>query len=92
VSARIDAPNNRASKADNLKQSKLSVYPNPVLDILSVRSAERLQKVRIYNLNGQCLLQTAEKEINVSMLPAGLYLLTANTSSGESLQTKFIKQ
>ena len=92
VSARIDAPNNRASKADNLKQSKLSVSPNPVTDILSVRSAETLQMVRIYNLNGQCLLQTAEKEINVSMLPVGLYLLTAQTSSGESLQTKFIKQ
>ncbi len=73
-------------------ESRISVFPNPVTNVLTVRSTEVLQLVRIYDLNGQCLLQTAEKEINVSMLPVGLYLLTAHTSSGESLQTKFIKQ
>ena len=70
----------------------LSVSPNPVTDILSVRSAETLQSVWIYNLNGQCLLQTVETEIYVSMLPTGLYLITAQTISGEILQAKFIKQ
>lgn len=82
----------KIGKTSGKDVSKILITPNPVTDILSVRSTETLQMVRIYNLNGQCLLQTAEKEINVSMLPAGLYLLTANTSSGESLQTKFIKQ
>lgn len=92
----LNVPDNRSHKKPQTNEHNataiLSVFPNPVTDILSVRSAETLQMVRIYNLNGQCLLQTAEKEINVSMLPVGLYLLTAHTSSGESLQTKFIKQ
>lgn len=73
-------------------ESRISVFPNPVTNVLTVRSTEVLQLVRIYDLNGQCLLQTAETQINVSMLPAGLYLLMAQTSSDESLQTKFIKQ
>lgn len=91
VFVRMDAPSNISNK-DKQNGSKLSVLPNPVTDVLTIRSSEELQLVRIYDLNGQCLLQTAETEINVSMLPTGLYLLTAHTSSGESLQTKFIKQ
>ena len=84
---------NRVAKTIHCQKSNnLSVSPNPVFDILHIQSSETLASVRIYDLNGQCLLQTTDTEINVSALPVGLYLLMAQTSSGESLQTKFVKQ
>ncbi len=83
---------NSFGDSNKYNHTKPSIYPNPVNDILYIRLSENPHLVKIYNLNGQCLLQTAETKINVSVLPAGLYLLTAQTSSGEVLQTKFIKQ
>ena len=79
-------------KKESQKESNLSVLPNPIIDILHIHSSEALSSVRIYDLNGQCLLRTTDTEINVSALPAGLYVLTAQTASGDTMQTKFIKQ
>lgn len=68
------------------------VSPNPVNDILTITSSEELAQIRIYNLNGQCVLQTEELKINVSHLPSGVYMLRAVTLEGKPLQSKFIKR
>lgn len=82
----------RSAKAGYTHTKKsLSLSPNPVSDILYIRSSEALKQVRIYNLNGQCLLQTTKTEINVSALPAGLYILIAQTVTDDTLQSKFVK-
>ena len=83
---------NKTKHSEVQKESNLSVLPNPVIDILHIHSSETLASVRIYDLNGRCLLQTNDTEINVSSLPAGLYVLTAQTASGDTMQTKFIRQ
>ncbi|MBR1809021.1 MAG: zinc-dependent metalloprotease [Paludibacteraceae bacterium] len=77
---------------DIIKVLKFSISPNPVHDILTVSSTETLKNIAIYNLSGQCVLQTKQTEINVSELHDGIYLLRAVTADGEPLQTKFIKQ
>lgn len=74
------------------KQSKLSISPNPVREILTVITNEELKFIELYNVNGQCVLQTKELEINVVHLPAGVYILCAMTKEGQLLQSKFIKQ
>ena len=69
-----------------------SIKPNPVSDILTITSSEELAQIRIYNLHGQCVLQTWDLNINVSHLPSGVYMLRAVTIEGEPLQSKFIKR
>ncbi len=44
----------------------------------------------IYNLNGLFVLQSTETQIDVSTLPAGVYVVHALTTNGQYHQTKFI--
>ena len=66
--------------------------PNPTKDILEMSSTKLISHSTIYTLTGQPVLQTADTEINVSALPAGMYIVRAVTTTGEQLQSKFIKQ
>ncbi len=75
---------------DNTDRFYLS--PNPVASILHINTSDKLSQVKIYNLNGQCVLQSAQTDIDVSALPQGMYILRAETTDGNAHQTKFIKQ
>lgn len=75
-----------------LSMGLLTISPNPVNTILYLQTAEELAQVNIYNLNGQCVLQSAQTDIDVSALPQGMYILRAETTDGNAHQTKFIKQ
>lgn len=72
--------------------SSLVLIPNPVNSILHVQTQENLSQAKIYNLNGQCVLQSAQTDIDVSSLSQGMYILCAVTSDGTSHQAKFIKE
>lgn len=73
-------------------QSKFTITPNPVRDILIIETTESLSQIDVYNVNGQCVWQTKALEISVAQLPAGVYILRAKTKDGRLLQSKFIKQ
>lgn len=71
------------------------VYPNPVKDQLKIRlkPGAEIRTVRISTMSGlhiEALMQ-GEKEINVSSLQAGMYILTVDTSKGLIIE-KFIKE
>ena len=72
--------------------NSLYISPNPVNAILTVNSTEDLSAITIYSLSGQPVLETSKIEINVSSLPAGMYIVRALTTESEQLQCKFIKQ
>ena len=72
----------RLSKTDNI----IVVYPSPTKDILHVEGAEDYT-IRIYNTQGLLLKKATGKQINVSNLHTGTYLLQIGTQV-----VRFIKQ
>ena len=57
----------------------LSVYPNPVKDVLNIATDKPVHSIRIYNVYGTEVAQAADtKRINVSHLPAGVYMVSAD--------------
>jgi len=76
---------------DQKSESAISVFPNPVTDMLSVSGVKKDAIIYLYNMNG-ALLQTVTSQenatnINVSSLQQGIYLLRIN-----NLIIKFIKK
>lgn len=78
---------NEGSAKNNLK-----VYPNPVGDVVNLTASKEVKSVTIYDLSGKKIKSTTDtKQINVSNLAKGTYILQANY--GTSVEnTKIIKK
>ena len=66
------ALNSSEFQTNNLK---LNLYPNPASDILNIETENELKSVEIYSIQGQKVLSAVSKEINISNLTSGLYLV-----------------
>ncbi|TDX83113.1 T9SS type A sorting domain-containing protein [Epilithonimonas xixisoli] len=75
------------------KLNKISIYPNPVKDILHIQNnGESVKTITIYDASGrQMLTKKAAKEINVSKLQKGAYVVTLETDK-EVKSFKIIKE
>ncbi|WP_419495310.1 DUF7619 domain-containing protein [Chryseobacterium bernardetii] len=73
-------------------KNTISIYPNPVKDILSLKSPDEVTKVEIYDVAGRIINSMGAKgnSINVSDLPKGNYLIKLFLKDKVSVQ-KFIK-
>lgn len=73
--------------------NKLSVYPNPVKDILFFKTNSIVTKVEVYDISGRVLSSNAvnENKVNLSGLKTGNYILKVYTESGIT-NTKIIKE
>ena len=78
------------------EQSYINIYPNPASGTITIDSpsGDKIETVRVYNMNGQLLLiQSTDKvgsELNVSALSQGIYFIEAVTKSGEIIDNKFV--
>ncbi|MDR0828950.1 MAG: T9SS type A sorting domain-containing protein [Prevotellaceae bacterium] len=79
---------------------KIVIYPNPATDELFIMNNENLKinSVEIFDISGRAFgagralpLHYGGKTINVSTLPAGVYLIKINTDNGVKTE-RFIKK
>ncbi|HCM35274.1 DUF5074 domain-containing protein [Chryseobacterium sp.] len=74
-----------------VKKLEFGIYPNPVTDILYIKTQEKVINVAIYDASGKLVnTQFSNGQVNVSMLPKGLYMLKAVTDKAV-YQQKLIK-
>ena len=71
----------------------VKVYPNPVHDTLHIASDCEISSVALYDTAGPAVLHIDEEctVVDVSSLPAGLYILSAKTADGPFV-TKIVKR
>lgn len=59
-----------------LDSNVVTAYPNPVKDILYINSKTDIERIAVYNINGQKVLQSSKtNQLNVSSLPIGMYIV-----------------
>ena len=73
--------------------ASISLYPNPVKDALNITTDKNVQKVEVVDILGKTVLSSKadSKNINVSSLNAGVYLIVITSENGVSTK-KFIKE
>jgi pectate lyase len=66
-----------------------TIYPNPVIDILTINSSERVERVEIYSLTGTLVKNAGSNTstINMNELSHGSYLIRIVTEQGVFKQT-----
>ena len=73
----------------------LNIYPNPVKDILSVKSEKEFTSYSVYDMSGQMVASekiSGKSNMNVSRLPVGQYVLKLTDKNGNVESTPFIKK
>ncbi|MBO9616709.1 MAG: FG-GAP repeat protein [Dyadobacter sp.] len=74
-------------KAEPEVESSISLFPNPASDRLSVQVADPsdIRATRLYNTSGTPVFQSQryEKDIDVSKLPGGIYILMLDRANGK---------
>lgn len=79
----------------DITRSKISYYPNPVIDQLQISNDIKIKNAELYNASGQIIINTninSEKgSIDMRKIPAGVYILKVN-SEKDSQTVKVIKK
>lgn len=74
----------------------LSIYPNPVEDLVTIQGNRPIETVKVYNLFGQVVLEqtlnAVQGKLDLSELTAGNYMLQAEMPNGEISMTHVIKK
>ncbi len=69
---------------DDQSVINVSMYPNPVTDILMIDTATAIEKVEVYALSGQKVLSTTSSQVEMSTLSTGVYFVHITTGQGSS--------
>lgn len=76
----------------DIEQNAVALYPNPATTTLFLETPLEVKRVTIINMAGQTVLKSRNsKEIDVSALPQGYYIITAKTDKG-TWKSKFVKK
>jgi len=73
------------------QKNQIKIYPNPTSDFVKVANADKVNALRIFDMNGRLVKQTTSTEIDVRDLSAGQYMLNVHTEK-EIVSRKFIKK
>ena len=72
------------------RKGDFSIFPNPTKDVLYIQTDMDLKSIRLYNLDGCCLINGKQKELHISHLPVGIYMLQAETTDGQIKKAKVL--
>jgi hypothetical protein len=86
--------NNNTLSSPNFNQNNLevSLYPNPANDVLNIETALEIQSVEIYNIQGQKVRTANQKQINISDLAAGIYMVRIQDTENNTATKKIVIQ
>ncbi len=80
---------------EELRQHSVNIYPNPAADVLYLNHIQPDIVVEVYNLQGQKLMRKSlnegQDEMNIHMLPQGVYLLRFTDKSGRQTIKRIVK-
>ena len=86
--------NETACKALNVNTytiNNVSIYPNPVLHNLDIKTKEQIKKVTFFNILGKKIKTSTSSKINVLDLKSGIYLLEITLENETKILKKIVK-
>lgn len=78
---------------EDISNNSITVYPNPVKDVLTIEANTALKRIMVYSIDGSKVLTVKNiknNSIDLSTLTSGMYLLKIETNKGSEFK-KLIK-
>jgi len=87
--------NETTSGTAQFTKDTVALYPNPASDVLTLKGAQAIESIAIYNMLGQQVLTVAPNTdtatLNISGLQGGMYVV-ATVTGGVATSQKFVKR
>lgn len=81
---------------NEFQKNEISIYPNPASNELFIKNGNNIElsSIKIADLTGKTVLSqnTEFSSINISNLSKGMYFVTVETKTGNTVTSKIIKQ
>lgn len=81
--------------SENVKQSRVIVYPNPAREQITIRSEFPVNKISVFDMNGKIIYSVSSASenltISVNHLLKGVYVLKLDTEQGTEIQKLVIR-
>lgn len=91
----LPCPNSNLGIEDITVANEIKVYPNPAKDSFKIDYPGNITAIQVYDTKG-ALVKTITTDfttdINISALPAGMYLLNIKNDSGNVVTKRLLKQ
>jgi|GEM_PF-1106489 len=77
-----------------IQEYVITLFPNPVQNILNIQTQEIIKEVSIYNLLGEKVIvnEISNHAIDVSNLAVGMYIIKVTGENDKTFSAKFIKR
>ncbi len=86
--------NNNTLSYENFDKASLEVvvYPNPATNLLNIETPSEIKSVEVYNIQGQKVLSASQKQINLSNLQSGVYVVIVEDFNNNITHKKIVKK
>jgi hypothetical protein len=92
----LDCDELRPVSIEEISSTNMLVFPNPANTSIQVQSEFKITDLNIYDVSGKLLFKSnaspIDKELNISHLSKGLYILVVQFENGTEQNVSFIKQ
>lgn len=80
---------------DAFAKADVNIYPNPVIDQISIETTEEIETLRLFNMLGQVVIQSSTLTVLNTQIPnvrAGMYVLQVTTTDQKTGTYRLLKQ
>lgn len=88
---KIKTINNKFDTDNNILKKEIKISPNPTFGEVNIISEKKILSVSILDFSGKQLIETEEKNFDISFLKPGVYFVNIQTQTGAYNQ-KIIKK
>ncbi|MBO6212236.1 T9SS type A sorting domain-containing protein [Algoriella sp.] len=85
ITFRIQLPDNFLATDEVKSTTEVTLYPNPVNNILNIDAKEQITSISVYNLTGQQIftktMNTKTSTVDMSAYKAGVYIVEVNSNA-----------
>ncbi len=75
-----------------LNENEIKLYPNPTNSILNIEMTQNIKQASVYSILGKEVIRAENKQIDVSRLPNGVFLIKIEDVNGNVSTKRFIKE
>ena len=75
-----------------LNENEIKLYPNPTASVLNIDMIQDLKQASVYSILGKEVIKAQNKQIDVSRLSNGVYLIKIEDENGNVSTKRFIKE